>query len=192
MKKLAVVFPGIGYHCDKPLLYYGRKVLAEEGFAECILLHYTFDGGNIRGNAEKMQEAFFSLHKQAKEQLTQVQWDSYEEIVFLSKSIGTAIGAAIARELQLPQIKQILYTPLEQTYQFDPQNAIAFIGTKDPWSEVEQVIALSKAADVPIHVYEGCNHSLECEDVLRNLDILKDVMEKTTIFCNCSEPSIIS
>lgn len=23
--KLAVFFPGIGYHCDKPLLYYSRK-----------------------------------------------------------------------------------------------------------------------------------------------------------------------
>ena len=25
MKKLAVLFPGIGYHCDKPLLYYSRE-----------------------------------------------------------------------------------------------------------------------------------------------------------------------
>ena len=24
--KLAVIFPGVGYHADKPLLYYGRKL----------------------------------------------------------------------------------------------------------------------------------------------------------------------
>ena len=24
--KLAVIFPGIGYHTDKPLLYYGKKI----------------------------------------------------------------------------------------------------------------------------------------------------------------------
>ena len=24
--KIAVFFPGIGYHCDKPLLYYARKL----------------------------------------------------------------------------------------------------------------------------------------------------------------------
>ena len=24
--KLAVIFPGIGYHTDKPLLYYGKKL----------------------------------------------------------------------------------------------------------------------------------------------------------------------
>ena len=25
-KRLAVIFPGIGYHCDKPILYYSRKL----------------------------------------------------------------------------------------------------------------------------------------------------------------------
>ncbi len=25
-KRLAVLFPGIGYHCDKPLLYYSAKL----------------------------------------------------------------------------------------------------------------------------------------------------------------------
>ena len=27
--KIAVFFPGIGYHCDKPLLYYARKLVQE-------------------------------------------------------------------------------------------------------------------------------------------------------------------
>lgn len=25
--KLAILFPGIGYHTDKPLLYYSKKIL---------------------------------------------------------------------------------------------------------------------------------------------------------------------
>lgn len=32
MKKLAIVFPGIGYHCDKPLLYYSKKIAVSNGF----------------------------------------------------------------------------------------------------------------------------------------------------------------
>ena len=55
--KLAVFFPGIGYHCDKPLLYYSRKLAQECGYEETIALSYTYDGGNIRGNEEKMQQA---------------------------------------------------------------------------------------------------------------------------------------
>ena len=30
--KLAVFFPGIGYHTDKPLLYYSRKIAVELGY----------------------------------------------------------------------------------------------------------------------------------------------------------------
>ncbi len=40
-KKLLVVFPGIGYHCDKPLLYYGRKTAAEAGYDEVINISYS-------------------------------------------------------------------------------------------------------------------------------------------------------
>lgn len=32
MNKMAVFFPGIGYHCDKPLLYYAQKLAAEKGY----------------------------------------------------------------------------------------------------------------------------------------------------------------
>ena len=32
--KLVVCFPGIGYHCDKPLLYYGRRVAESVGYKE--------------------------------------------------------------------------------------------------------------------------------------------------------------
>ena len=46
MKKLAIFFPGIGYHCDKPLLYYARKLTQECGYEESILLSYSYDGRN--------------------------------------------------------------------------------------------------------------------------------------------------
>jgi len=61
--KAAVFFPGIGYHCDKPLLYYSRKLAQECGYEETIALSYTYDGGNIRGNEEKMQQAFMNRQR---------------------------------------------------------------------------------------------------------------------------------
>ena len=73
----------------------------------------------------------------------------------------------------------ILYTPLAATYNFAPKHAAAFIGTADPWSDVPAVIRMSEAQDVPMHVYENANHSLETADTLHNLKILQDVMEKT-------------
>ena len=51
MKKLAIFFPGIGYHADKPLLYYSRKLAGEAGY-ELIALKYDYQAGNIRGNKD--------------------------------------------------------------------------------------------------------------------------------------------
>lgn len=50
MSKLAIYFPGIGYHCDKPLLYYSRSLARELGYQECRNISYTYEGKNIRGD----------------------------------------------------------------------------------------------------------------------------------------------
>ena len=96
--KAAVFFPGIGYHCDKPLLYYSRKLAQECGYEETIALSYTYDGGNIRGNEEKMQQAFESLYEQAEKSLSAIDFDKYDEILFVAKSVGTIIASAYAEK----------------------------------------------------------------------------------------------
>lgn len=179
--KLAVIFPGIGYHCDKPLLYYARKLVVEYGYDQVISLVYTYDGGNIKGNEEEMKKAFVALYEQATEQLSGISFHEYEEIVFVSKSIGTVIASMYAKEHELC-CKQILYTPLAQTFDVDHQDAIAFIGSKDPWSDVDRVVAMASSQSVPMKVYENANHSLETLDTMNNIQILKDVMDETLEF----------
>ena len=182
MKKLAIFFPGIGYHADKPLLYYSRKLAGGAGY-ESIALKYDYQAGNIRGNKEKMEAAFHALYAQAEEQLAEVDFTAYAEVLFVSKSVGTIIASAYAQKLEQAgttvEIRHILYTPLEATYTFAPKHAVAFIGTADPWSDVPAVIQMSEAQGVPMHVYENANHSLETSDTMQNLKILQDVMEKT-------------
>ena len=115
--KLAVFFPGIGYHCDKPLLYYSRKLVQEYGYEKIVTLNYTYDGKNLRGNEEKMRQAFDSLYIQAENSLKEIAFDQYEQILFISKSIGTIIASAYAEAQRIP-CRHILYTPLEETYAF--------------------------------------------------------------------------
>ena len=109
--KAAVFFPGIGYHCDKPLLYYSRKLAQECGYEETIALSYTYDGGNIRGNEEKMQQAFESLYEQAEKSLSAIDFDKYDEILFVAKSVGTIIASAYAEKHSI-RCRQILYCPV--------------------------------------------------------------------------------
>lgn len=183
MSKLIVCFPGIGYHCDKPLLYYSRCLARELGYQDSRNISYTYKAGNIRGNEEKMKEAYEVLFSQAEAELADVVWSEYDDILFISKSIGTVIAASYAEKYRLMSVRHILYTPLAQTYLFAPDHAIAFIGTADPWSDTDEVIRLSEANHIPMTVYEECNHSLECGDAMKNIEILRDVMQKTMDFC---------
>lgn len=189
VKKIAVYFPGIGYHCDKPFLYYSRKIADKLGYENSRNVRYTYNAGNIRGNNEKMKEAYEALLLQTEEELTDIVWTEYDDVLFISKSIGTVIAASYAKKHGLLCAKHILYTPLAQTFLFKPSNAISFIGNADPWSNIDEITQLSTASNIPLIVYENCNHSLECDDVLKNIDTLKDVMQKTKDFI---EKSIIT
>lgn len=183
MSKIVVCFPGIGYHCDKPLLYYSRNLAHELGYQDSRNVSYTYKAGNIRGNEEKMKEAYEVLFSQAEAELTDIVWSSYDDVLFISKSIGTVIAASYAEKYALKHVRHILYTPLAQTYLFAPDHAIGFIGTADPWSDTDEVVRLSEANHIPMTVYEGCGHSLECDDTIKNIDILGDAMQKTMDFC---------
>ena len=99
--KLVVCFPGIGYHCDKPLLYYSRKLAACAGYDHTLLLQYTYHKDGLRGSPAALREAFDTLYAQAEAQLSAVDWPQYDDVLFLSKSIGTAVSAAFAQRRKM-------------------------------------------------------------------------------------------
>ena len=75
-----------------------------------------------------------------------------------------------------------LILALSLTFAFAPQNALAFLGTADPWSDASSVAAAARANGTPLCLYENANHSLETGDVLHDLATLQDVMQKTQTF----------
>lgn len=187
--KLAVYFPGVGYHCDKPLLYYARKVAAACGFDQHITLSYTTQIRDLLRNPTNMKAAFLELYEQAESALDKTAAFSQQsgvasccdEILFISKSVGTAIAARYTSEHNIP-CRHILYTPLAETFAFHPRNGIAFTGTADPWVNTAVIRQQCQEHQIPFFLYENANHSLETGDVFRNLDIIKEVMQKTEEF----------
>lgn len=116
MSKIAIYFPGIGYHCDKPLLYYSRSLARELGYQECRNISYTYEGKNIRGDQAKMREAYETLFQQAEKELEEIDWSVYDDILFVSKSIGTIIAASYVKKHGLVGVRQVLYTPLADVF----------------------------------------------------------------------------
>lgn len=187
MKKIAVFFPGIGYYCDKPLLYYSKKLAFEKGYEKAIDVKYTYNGEKMnlkdRENLEKrLQEVYEELFLQAEKCLEQIDWESFDEVVFVSKSIGTIIAVSYAQKYKLKNVRHVLYTPLELTFSFEINNAVAFIGNADAWSDVKNIMQFAKEKEIMLSLYENCNHSLETDDTMKNLEIMMDVMKKTKDF----------
>ena len=85
MKKIACLFPGIGYTCDKPLLYYSWKLLKGLGW-EVVPVPYTGFPSGVKGNLEKMQQAAHMALEQAEEMLQGIEWNDYSDILLIGRA----------------------------------------------------------------------------------------------------------
>lgn len=155
MKK-AILFPGIGYHCDKPLLYYTKKILKQHGYEiqEIVFQNLHFD----------LEQAKEMAYNQACQQLQDLDSNS----LFVSKSIGTYCAGKLAEKYQIHS--HIYFTPLIFSKKYITKRDLVFSGTRDPF--------LSKE-DIPIycHRIENGNHSLETGDIQLDLENLKWICE---------------
>lgn len=77
--QLAVLFPGIGYHIDKPLLYYSAKLARARG-CDLLAVQYPALPTGLRGHAEKIEQAVQTALSAAEEQLTAIDWTAYDRV----------------------------------------------------------------------------------------------------------------
>lgn len=175
--KLAVIFPGIGYHTDKPLLYYSKKLAKEQGF-EILSVDYSGFDLSIKGNPDKMKEAFLSALSQAEDILKDINFSDYKKVLFISKSVGTAVAGAYADKHSVDTCN-IFYTPVEQSFSVMNNPGIVFHGNDDPWLKHETFISCIKKTGYPYYVIDKGNHSLETGDAVQDIKNMTYIMEKT-------------
>lgn len=175
--KLAVIFPGIGYHSDKPLLYYAKKLALTYGYEIAEVSYGGFPEG-VKGSREKMEKAFLSALAQTEALLTDRDFSQYDSLLFISKSIGTAVAAAYAGKHGLCA-HHVYYTPVEETFSFVQGDGVVFHGTKDPWVETDVVKSCCREKALSLFITDGANHSLETGEVSDDLRNLAVIMEET-------------
>lgn len=178
--KLCVLFPGIGYHCEKPLLYYSSRLAKSKGYEVLALKFSDFPEG-AKGNAGKMRIAADHALMQSEKQLADIDLSRYDDIVLIGKSIGTKAALAFRGKHGL-SAKAVLLTPLEMTFEHDTSGCIAFHGTSDQWAATSEIERLCEEHKVPLFEYKRANHSVETDDVFLNIRYLQDIMEKTDRF----------
>ncbi len=179
MKKLAVMFPGIGYTTDRPLLYYSSKLAAKYGYDSVRLDFRNIKGGKeALKNPEKLKTLLGEGIETAMAGLAQTDFSEYEDIIFISKSYGTVIAAAIAGQQAVPA-KQVYLTPIPSFAQFARDGeGVAFFGTADPFANADEIEQICREKGISAHRVADANHSLETEDVYRNIEVLKEVLQE--------------
>lgn len=179
-KKLAVIFPGVGYTCAKPLLYYAAQAAREAGY-EVIRLNYGADIHNFPGRAPEELFPIVELAESRMEnQLEKIGWDQYSDIVFISKSIGTTVAGYVEEVLEL-HARHFMMTPLPTALlSLDKMDGCFVVGTEDLMYTDPEILgqAMKQYPDKIGAVFEGCDHSLERKgDMEGNIQNVRKVME---------------
>ena len=174
MKK-AYIFPGIGYSCDRSLLYFSGRLASECGYEIRKIAYTGFEQG-IKGDKEKMERAFKLALSQTEETLRDERFEDADELLFISKSIGTVVAAAFERSHGLSG-RNIYFTPLAETFDFAQRGSgIAFHGTSDPWADTGIIKAACSELDIPLYITENANHSLETGNAVDDIANLQSAM----------------
>ena len=113
--------------------------------------------------------------EQAEKILGGIDWKQYGEVLFIGKSVGTAVCGAYA-SLHGIACRRILFTPVEATFDIPGGEAIAFHGTGDPWAETKAIRECCRKQGIPLYETEGANHSLETGDVEKDIKEIRKVM----------------
>lgn len=195
--KIAVIFPGIGYTCDKPLLYFAAKLAKKYGY-EVKRVEYGNFPKKVKGNRVYMEQSFESAKAQTKEILKDIRWSDYEDILFISKSIGTIVAAHYIKKHHLNEqktdgrrVRSISFTPLADTFVFAEGDGIMFHGTSDPWVDnSDDIIRGCEKIGQPLYLTDDGNHSLETGNVMTDIANLSKIMDVVDSYiASTSEPS---
>lgn len=108
-KKIIMLFPGVNYSIDCPLLYYAGFKFEVRGY-EKVTISY----GDLLKQDKSIDECVEDIKNVVLPQLKAIDLSKYGDIVFVSKSLGTVIAGWIDEKLCVGA-RHIYLTPIKET-----------------------------------------------------------------------------
>lgn len=169
-QKLMVLFPGMGYTCDKPLLHYAKAYGFLYGY-DILCINY----GKMTFDKSKVLSSIAPAYEIAKEALNMINITNYEKIIFISKSLGTVVAGQLSKEYAM-DIQNIFLTPLKETIPYMENNEdVTISGDHDPMLSSDD-LQLIQEQPITSFVFPNANHSLEMEkNPVQSIDYLHQV-----------------
>jgi hypothetical protein len=166
---LAVVFPGLGYTAEMPVLYYPRRLLLDGG-ADALLVEYDYRGRvgfRMPRDPERDRWFFDDVAAACAAGLGQ---RSYSGVALVGKSLGTlAMGYLLTKDARLSRARCVWLTPLLREDRLRAQMrrargySLFVIGTADSHYDPGYLDEVRFAPGNESLVIQGADHGLEIE-----------------------------
>ncbi|MCR5798199.1 hypothetical protein [Eubacterium xylanophilum] len=174
--KLAIVLPGFRYSKDCPLLYYPAMKYKKMGYE--ILAIDDYGSCDMKGNPEQFISDSLDYIAPV---LDEIDFNSFDEVVFIAKSVGTALAPRIEDKYKINNAVHIMLTPIDATIQYmTDDRIIKYIvsGTEDEWISLMSLTQACMEYDLNLNIISDVGHRLEDSNNLeRTIGILKEILE---------------
>ncbi|GJM78963.1 hypothetical protein HMSSN139_14590 [Paenibacillus sp. HMSSN-139] len=119
--------PRENYSCEKPTLHYAGLAARECGY-DILALEYGYQAARTELEYREIPKIIEDSERAVRQLI-----GSYEEIVFISKSLGTVVAGEVHRKLGAgANVRHIYLTPIPDTLPYIHETrAVVVYGTKD-------------------------------------------------------------
>lgn len=173
-KKIVVIFPGGNYNADRPLLYYAGFKYEVRGY-EKVAISYN----DLVKRDKPLVEYIEEINNSVLIQLEAFDLSKYDDIVFVSKSLGTVVAGWVEEKLNI-KVRHIYLTPIKETLPYikNAKNIIIVIaGTMDKQLSADVLKEHCIKENISLKQIDRVGHRLEIwGDVDRNIEVLREVV----------------
>jgi hypothetical protein len=180
--KLALLFPGMGYTCDRPLLYYTTEVLLARDF-DVLQLWSNYQAPEFDQLSQSERTVQLITDGQALLSAGRQQ-GTYTQLLLCGKSLGTLTMAFLLNQDQeLRSAATIWFTPLVHlppvAQAIQVQEAPCFVAGSqaDATFPVESTEQIRSNPNARFFITQAADHSLEIPgDARQSIEILGQIM----------------
>lgn len=176
--RLVVLFPGKNYPCDKPILHFAGTSAIQSGY-DLMVLEYGYQAARENLDMSELHRVIEESHESVQRIISK-----YEQVIFISKSLGTIVAGEVHEKLDIP-IRHLFLTPIKDTIPYiNKFNGLVVYGTKDEVfnDQLAKHINIDEVREV-IEI-PNANHSLESNDVAESIEILGRIVRIYMNFIN--------
>lgn len=188
--KLAIVYPGKGYTCQMPLLYYTSQILLSKGF-DVLWVQYDYGkNSEISVLPIASQSDWIEIDANAAYSFAMSQ-RKYEKIVLVGKSLGSAAIKAVVSSNKMPKSLKIIWftPPLTDSELFNfvmksyKGNSLFIAGSNDEVVNKDLLNEVQKASAGRFLFIKDADHSMEVgESTTKNIKVMSDIMREVAKF----------